>query len=429
MMLAAFITTFLLFISTNLYATSQTDSLCLDSASSLQPHLSLSTTPSLLEKQKKDERPIMEFSYVPVPLIITSFIVKSQKENFRGARNNFIPKFQNELDNYIQYSPFILTLALKTAGVENRNQWGRMLASSALSYAAMAALVNAAKYTIKEQRPDGSSRNSFPSGHTATAFASATILHKEYGLTRSLWYSVAGYAIATGTGVMRVMNNRHWASDILAGAGIGIFSVDLGYFLSDLMFKDRYTLRHNRPDVNNFYSSPSFFNLNIGFGIRKKHFDIADKHIEGGHAICAQAELAYFITQHIGAGVRLSISSPVVSYEHYNDNMGVYSLSAGTYFQFPLSSRFAVGGKVFAGRMKMSGFAFEDELTVEESHSFTYGVGVSAAYAYRNNIAWRLNADYDTGRVPINATFDGKQYSTHKQMDQITLSGSMSIMF
>ena len=404
---------FLLFTFNTVWAEELTDSL----------------PPATQQEYPLRERSIREFSYVPVPVIATAFIVKARKDDFRGARNNFIPHFHHELDNYIQYAPFALTLALKAAGVEGRNQWGRMLASSALSYAAMAALVNAAKYTIKEQRPDGSSRNSFPSGHTATAFASATILHKEYGLTRSLWYSVAGYAIATGTGVMRVMNNRHWASDILAGAGIGIFSVDLGYFLSDLIFKDKYTLRYNRPDVNNFYSSPSFFNLNVGFGVLKNHLDIGDKHIQGSHAITAQAELAYFITQNIGAGIRLSIASPTVSFENYNDNMGIYSLDAGAYLQFPVTSRFALGGKLLAGRQAMSGFTFEDQLSVESSNSFTCGLGVCAAYAYRNNIAWRINADYDTGRVPINATLNGKQYSTHKQMHQITLSGSMSIMF
>ena len=372
---------------------------------------------------------MMEFSYMPVPLLATAFTVKAKKDDFRGARNNFIPHFHSKWDNYIQYSPFALTLALKAAGVENRNQWGRFLASSAMSYAAMAALVNAAKYTIKEQRPDGTSRNSFPSGHTATAFASATILHKEYGLTRSLWYSVAGYAIATTTGVMRVMNNRHWASDILAGAAIGIFSVDFGYFLGDLMFKDKYTLRQNRADRNSFYTSPSFFNLNLGFGLIEHHIEFAGKHIYSSKSIQAQAEMAYFITPNVGAGIRLNIASPAVTYEQFSDNMGIYSLDAGVYLQFPLHSRFALGGKILAGRMKMSGFNFEDTLTVEHSHCFTCGVGASASYAYRNNIAWRLNADYDTGRVPITATLDGHRYSTHKQMHQLSISGSMSIMF
>lgn len=372
---------------------------------------------------------IREFSYVPVPLLATAFIVKSRKDDFRGARNNFIPHYHSEWDNYIQYSPFALTLALKAAGVENRNQWGRFLASSAMSYAAMAALVNVAKYTIKEQRPDGTARNSFPSGHTATAFASATILHKEYGLTRSLWYSAAGYAIATTTGVMRVMNNRHWASDILAGAAIGIFSVDLGYFLGDLIFKDKYTLRQNRADQSNFYTSPSFFNLNIGFGLIKHHIEIGGQHIYSNNPIKAQAELAYFFSRHVGAGLRLNISSPAVTYEQYSDNMGIYSFDAGAYLQFPLSSRFALGGKILAGRMEMSGFSFENALTVERSHCFTCGLGASASYAYRNNIAWRINADYDTGRVPINATMGDQHYSSHKHIHQFSVSGSMSVMF
>ena len=392
------------------------------------PH-ALSVAPFERERTWTRESKWKELSYVPVPLIVSSFVVKAKKDDFRGARNNFIPHFHYELDNYIQYSPFALTLALKAAGVEGRNQWGRMLASSAMSYAAMAVLVNAAKYTIQEERPDGTSHNSFPSGHTATVFASATILHKEYGLTRSLWYSATGYAIATATGVMRVMNNRHWASDILAGAGIGIFSVDLGYFLSDIMFKDKYTLHENQLGTNNFLTSPSFFNLNIGFGLLNHHIDLGDKRIEGSKCIQAQAELAYFPTANLGAGVRLGVSAPAVSFEGYNDNMGLYSLCAGAYLQFPVTPRFALGGKLLAGRMVMSGFQFEDVLSVEKSYSFCYGLGVSASYAYRNNIAWRLNADYDGCNVPMEALYKSQRYSTRKQMHQISLSGSMSIMF
>lgn len=73
----------------------------------------------------------------------------------------------------------------------------------------MATLVETMKYSVRELRPDGSTNNSFPSGHTATAFSAATILHKEYGMTRSPWYSIAGYMLTTATGCMRVFNNRH----------------------------------------------------------------------------------------------------------------------------------------------------------------------------------------------------------------------------
>lgn len=104
----------------------------------------------------------------------------------------------------------------------------------------MAGFVNALKYTTKETRPDNSSNNSFPSGHTATAFMCATILHKEYGMI-SPWFSIGGYTFAGLTGITRQLNNRHWIGDVLVGAGIGMISTDLGYFLSDLIFKRKYT--------------------------------------------------------------------------------------------------------------------------------------------------------------------------------------------
>ena len=75
-------------------------------------------------------------------------------------------------------------------------------------------------------------------------------LHKEYGLTRSPWYSVAGYSIATLTGAMRMLNNRHWISDVLVGAGIGVMSVDLGYLFADLIYKDKGLVRGEKESLN-----------------------------------------------------------------------------------------------------------------------------------------------------------------------------------
>jgi membrane-associated phospholipid phosphatase len=92
----------------------------------------------------------------------------------------------------------------------------------------MLAIVNSMKYFIHDTRPDGSSDHSMPSGHTAQAFLSATLLDMEYRET-SPWISAAGYLCATATGFLRVTNNRHWASDVLIGAGIGIASVRVVY--------------------------------------------------------------------------------------------------------------------------------------------------------------------------------------------------------
>ena len=156
-----------------------------------------------------------DLTFVGVPLFVAGIIAKSEKKAFRqndGTKHVLLTEFKTRIDDYTQYFGPAMTLGLKIGGVEGRSDWGRLLASSAMSYGIMAILVNSIKYTSKEMRPDGSSANSWPSGHTATSFAGATILHKEYGLTRSPWYSIAGYGVATATGVMRVLNNRHWVA-------------------------------------------------------------------------------------------------------------------------------------------------------------------------------------------------------------------------
>jgi membrane-associated phospholipid phosphatase len=79
-------------------------------------------------------------------------------------------------------------------------------------------------------RPDGSAYNSFPSGHTATAFANAEFMRMEYKDV-SPWYGIAGYAVATGTGLLRMYNNKHWFNDVVAGAGFGIAGTRLAYWL------------------------------------------------------------------------------------------------------------------------------------------------------------------------------------------------------
>ena len=81
-------------------------------------------------------------------------------------------------------------------------------------------------------RPDGSACNSFPSGHTFVAFTGAEIIRREYGKEYP-WIAVAGYTVAVLVGAMRIYNNRHWAGDVLAGAGLGMLSVTLTYWIFD----------------------------------------------------------------------------------------------------------------------------------------------------------------------------------------------------
>ena len=148
-----------------------------------------------------------DLTFVGIPVFAAGWIIKSEKNSFRQDYNNkhsntrLLTNFKTGIDDYTQYFGPAMTVGLKLGGYEGRSDWGRLLASAALSYGIMAGLVNGIKYTASEMRPDGSTANSWPSGHTATSFVGATMLHKEYGLTRSPWFSVAGYGVATATGM------------------------------------------------------------------------------------------------------------------------------------------------------------------------------------------------------------------------------------
>jgi len=134
------------------------------------------------------------------------------------------------IDNYLQWAPAVAVYGLNALGIPGAHDFRDRTIIYGLSTAIMASSVFAGKNISKQWRPDGSDKHSFPSGHTATAFAAAEFLRKEYkGL--SPWYSVAGYAIAATTGYLRMYNNKHWFGDVVAGAGVGILSTDLAYYL------------------------------------------------------------------------------------------------------------------------------------------------------------------------------------------------------
>lgn len=270
-----------------------------------------------------------DMTFVGVPLFFAGMAIKGEKAMFRvndkkaNKNTQLLSDFKTSIDDYTQYFGPAMTLGLKLAGVEGRSDWPRMLSSAGMSYVIMAALVNGIKYTAKEMRPDGSTANSWPSGHTATSFVGATLLHKEYGLTRSPWYSVAGYGVATATGVMRVLNNRHWISDVMSGAGIGILSGELGYAICDLLFKGKGLLRN---DLEVDYENPSFFSISMGVGLGSKEIgfsenDIVDKDnyvenpasfilddpIKFRAATVVDAEGAYFLNKYVGIGARFRV--------------------------------------------------------------------------------------------------------------------------
>ena len=258
-----------------------------------------------------------DMTFVGIPLFVAGWAIKGDKAMFRvnqnadqGGKKNtqLLTDFKTGIDDYTQFFGPAMVVGLKLGGYEGRSDWPRLLASAGMSYAIMAGFVNGIKYTAKEMRPDGSTANSWPSGHTATAFVGASLLHKEYGLTRSPWWSVAGYGVATATGVMRVLNNRHWISDVMSGAGIGIMSTELGYALCDLLFKGKGLLRN---DLMFDSEKPSFFSISMGVGLGGKDLKFESQGQSVGlkfrAATVVDAEGAYFFNKYVGVGGRLRV--------------------------------------------------------------------------------------------------------------------------
>ena len=116
-------------------------------------------------------------------------------EDIRFLRKTAVPGYHCVVDDYTQYAPAAVMLIAKACGYDSRTGWGRMLTADAFSIAIMTGVTQGMKYTIRRKRPDCATRNSFPSGHTGTAFMTATLLHKEYGW-RSPWWSIGGYIYA-----------------------------------------------------------------------------------------------------------------------------------------------------------------------------------------------------------------------------------------
>ena len=202
------------------------------------------TTDSL--KNKK----LLIRSIVPVTFITSGLIINNsefEKQLQKDIRNNVGNDFYNSIDDYTQYVPIAELYIADMMGVKSENHWFDQTKYLFISNLISALITHGLKSTVYKTRPDGTENNSFPSGHTSFAFTNATVLFYEFNDSSPL-LAYSGYAFATTTATFRVLNNKHWISDVLMGAGIGILVTNLVYYFEPLksfnpfLNSDKFTL-------------------------------------------------------------------------------------------------------------------------------------------------------------------------------------------
>jgi membrane-associated phospholipid phosphatase len=191
------------------------------------------------------------------PIRNTRYEVRDFLEEWRGEHRVTV-------DDYLQYAPLASVYGLSLLGADAKHNYVDRTLELAVSYVAVGVMVNAIKYTVREPRPEGSANNSFPSEHTATTFMGAELVRIEYG-DESPWYSVGAYAVATTVGVLRVYNERHWFTDVFAGAGVGILSARIGHWLLPYTRKMMYKLTGCDAFI---YPSVSSEGASLGFAMQ-----------------------------------------------------------------------------------------------------------------------------------------------------------------
>lgn len=160
-------------------------------------------------------------------------------------------------ETFGQYVPFVSAGFLGCFGVEAKDKFPMRVLKIGTSMVTEGIIVKGLKLAINEERPDGSSDNSFPSGHTATAFNGAELVRYEYGT----WWGLGAYTLATAVGLSRVYHKRHYIWDVGAGALFGVLSARIGIQTISLIKEKRDQKKNNL----NVSFSPVFYDNGAKF--------------------------------------------------------------------------------------------------------------------------------------------------------------------
>lgn len=195
-----------------------------------------------------------------IPAVLIAYgIIGLESDELKGFNSEISEEVSENIDrkftvdDFAQYLPAASVYALNAAGIRGKSNSKDRSIILATSYVLVTSAVLPLKKITKVERPDGSSNNSFPSGHTATAFSGAEFLWQEYK-HESVWYGISGYLVASGVATFRMLNNKHWLTDVAAGAGIGILSTKAAYWLYPMIKRNIFPNERRTTFITPFYN-------------------------------------------------------------------------------------------------------------------------------------------------------------------------------
>ena len=362
----------------------------------------------------------MTFDWWSALPLVRGVVLSSTTSNFKNRDVLFEHHESDKWEYGAAMIPFAVSWGMKAAGVQSRSKTKRMALANAIGLGFTCGFTELLKHTADETRPDGHDNHSMPSGHSALAFFSATVLNREFG-HHSPWISVGGYAVALFTQYNRIHRNHHYLNDVITGAGIGTLSANLGYFITDKIFgADGINKpKVNMADVRNFHKyvqKPTSFSLFSGFSTGNNRIPASSYELVGdAHGIQLRTtagykttlELDYFLNSFWAIEAMASMAQykvQTISSESglngtYGNNIYQYHLNLGGKYSFPLNASCRLEARAFAGQRMMpsTDFLFYDgstALKLNKSNDFEFGAGIGINMLSTSKYITGISCDY-----------------------------------
>tara|TARA_B100000809_G_scaffold263113_1_gene315601 strand:- start:11126 stop:11854 length:729 start_codon:yes stop_codon:yes gene_type:complete len=212
------------------------------------------------QKSTVDSLHHKRFNYKPLifSTVLIGYGLASLNSSFlisvnRSIQESFDTTKSTHADDITMLLPTLSVYGLNMVGIKGQNDFKNRTLIIGTASVLVLSTVFATKSITQRERPNATSNDSFPSGHTAVAFMGAEFMYQEYKHI-SPWYGVIGYGIAATTGYLRMYNNKHWFSDVVAGAGFGILSTKLAYLMYPYLQKKLFKSNTSTSFVTPFYN-------------------------------------------------------------------------------------------------------------------------------------------------------------------------------